>query len=98
MGVAPAGRVRSPAGARGGSPGGWRRRGGSAGSLRTLRTIGGSDLRSSPMSTPALSDRDRAVLDFEREWTGRRGGKGRAIQAVFGFSAARYYQLLTSLV
>lgn len=50
------------------------------------------------MSSPALTDRDRAVLDFEREWTGRRGGKARAIQAVFGFSATRYYQLLTGLV
>lgn len=45
-----------------------------------------------------LSDRDRAVLAFEREWTGRRGGKAGAIRTRFGFTAARYYQLLAELV
>lgn len=50
------------------------------------------------MSRRALTDRDRAVLDFEREWTGQRGGKGRAITASFGISPARYYQLLAELV
>ena len=38
------------------------------------------------MPRRALTDRDRAVLDFEREWTGQRGGKGRAITASFGIS------------
>lgn len=50
------------------------------------------------MSRSALTDRERAVLDFERDWTGRRGGKGRAIEVAFGFSAARYYQVLADLV
>lgn len=44
-----------------------------------------------------LTDRDRALLAFEREWAGRRG-KGEAIREVFGFTAARYYQLLAALV
>jgi hypothetical protein len=45
-----------------------------------------------------LSDRDRAVLAFEREWTGRRGGKAAAIRGRFGFTTARYYQVLAALV
>jgi hypothetical protein len=44
-----------------------------------------------------LTERQRALLDFEREWSGRRGGKGRAIAAQFGFSTSRYYQLLAEL-
>ncbi|WP_370326968.1 DUF3263 domain-containing protein [Euzebya sp.] len=45
-----------------------------------------------------LSDRDRAVLDFERDWTAHQGGKLAAIAATFGFSPTRYYQVLAELV
>jgi hypothetical protein len=45
-----------------------------------------------------LPDRLRAVLDFERDWRAHEGGKGRAIQAAFGFSGARYYQLLARAI
>lgn len=45
-----------------------------------------------------LTDRDRAMLDFERTWWSEPGPKGAAIQARFGLSPARYYQLLGALL
>ena len=41
-----------------------------------------------------LTDRDRAILDFERTWWSEPGPKAAAIQARFGLSPTRYYQLL----
>ena len=45
-----------------------------------------------------LTDRDRAILDFERTWWSEPGRKGVAIQARFGLSPTRYYQLLGELI
>lgn len=45
-----------------------------------------------------LSERDRAILDFERVWSFERGPKEEAIRAELGLSARRYYQLLASLL
>ncbi|HJV08117.1 MAG TPA: DUF3263 domain-containing protein [Acidimicrobiales bacterium] len=54
-----------------------------------------------------LTDRDRAILDFERTWWSEPGPsgalsgpgpKGAAIQARIGLSPARYYQLLADLI
>jgi hypothetical protein len=42
----------------------------------------------------ALDERSRAVLDFEREAWKLEVAKERAIRERFGFSAARYHQLL----
>lgn len=41
-----------------------------------------------------LSERDRAVLDFERDWSSADGDKEDAIRSQFGLSVARYYQVL----
>ncbi|MFI8631369.1 DUF3263 domain-containing protein [Microbacterium sp. NPDC077663] len=41
-----------------------------------------------------LSDRDRAVLDFESQWPGHSGAKEEALRAELGLTPARYYQLL----
>ncbi|HYX45094.1 MAG TPA: DUF3263 domain-containing protein [Acidimicrobiales bacterium] len=46
----------------------------------------------------ALSDRDRAILDFERTWWAQSGTKRAAIRARFQLSPARYYEVLRSLV
>jgi hypothetical protein len=46
----------------------------------------------------ALSQREQALLDFERDWRVHRGRKERAIREQFGISTARYYQLLDRLV
>jgi hypothetical protein len=45
-----------------------------------------------------LTDRDRALLDFESEWRRHAGAKEEAIRADLGMSPARYYQLLGRLI
>lgn len=52
-----------------------------------------------PRGTPeALSERDIAILAFERQWWRHPAVKEEAIRAEFGLSAARYYQVLGALV
>ena len=46
----------------------------------------------------ALSERDQAVLAFERHWWRYAGAKEAAIRESFGISPTRYYQLLNALV
>jgi Protein of unknown function (DUF3263) len=46
----------------------------------------------------ALDQRDRDLLDFEREAWKLRMSKERAIRERFGFSAARYHQLLNRAI
>lgn len=45
-----------------------------------------------------LSDRDRAILDFEAHWRLHAGAKEEAIRAELALSPARYYQLLGRLI
>src|SRR5215831_2453233 len=45
-----------------------------------------------------LSARDRAILDFERDWWSRPGPKESAIRTELGVSATRYYEILRHLV
>ncbi|HUP84807.1 MAG TPA: DUF3263 domain-containing protein [Acidimicrobiales bacterium] len=45
----------------------------------------------------ALSDRDRAILDFEQGWWLDSGTKGAAIRARLDLSASRYRELLYAL-
>lgn len=45
-----------------------------------------------------LSDRDSAILAFERQWWSHAGAKEQAIREEFGLSSARYYQLLGALI
>ena len=54
-----------------------------------------SELESSP---PALDDRERAILAFERTWWKHAGKKEEAIRKEFSLSSARYYQLLGALI
>ncbi len=46
----------------------------------------------------ALSERERAILDFERTWWTEPGPKEIAIRERFDVSPARYYQVLTDLL
>ena len=46
----------------------------------------------------ALSERDRAILDFERTWWTEPGPKDAAIRARFEMSSTRYYRLLNELL
>jgi hypothetical protein len=45
-----------------------------------------------------LSDRDRAMLSFERQWWRAAGAKETAIRDRFALSPTRYYQVLNALV
>jgi hypothetical protein len=47
---------------------------------------------------PELSERDVAILDFERSWWKHAGVKEQAIRERFDMSATRYYQLLNELL
>jgi len=46
----------------------------------------------------ALSDRDRAILDFERGWWLESDTKEPAIRSVLGLSKSRYRELLHELL
>ena len=46
----------------------------------------------------ALSERERAILDFERTWWTEAGPKEAAIRARLDLSPTRYYQLLNDLL
>lgn len=45
-----------------------------------------------------LPERDRRILDFEREWWRHAGAKEEAIRSQFSLPAARYYQLLNAVI
>lgn len=51
-----------------------------------------------PDSSEVLSDREREILAFERQWWRFAGAKDRAIRELFGMSSTRYYQLLNALL
>jgi hypothetical protein len=51
-----------------------------------------------PAAEDGLTDRDRQVLAFERQWWKHAGAKEQAIRDLFGVSATRYYQLLNALL
>ncbi|HVW80884.1 MAG TPA: DUF3263 domain-containing protein [Mycobacteriales bacterium] len=45
-----------------------------------------------------LSERDSAILEFERQWWKYAGAKEQAIRDLFDMSATRYYQVLNALL
>lgn len=45
-----------------------------------------------------LSERDVAILDFEKSWWMARSSKEQEIRDRFDLSAARYYQILNALI
>lgn len=56
-------------------------------------------VHSSTATAPAaLSERDREVLAFERQWWKYAGSKESAIKELFDMSSTRYYQLLNALI
>jgi hypothetical protein len=53
----------------------------------------------SEITTPGeLSDRDREIIAFERQWWKYAGAKEQAIRELFDMSATRYYQVLNALI
>ncbi|MFZ0325386.1 MAG: DUF3263 domain-containing protein [Actinomycetes bacterium] len=50
-------------------------------------------------ATPSqLSEREQAILAFERQWWKYAGAKEQAIRELFDMSATRYYQVLNALI
>lgn len=58
---------------------------------------GGADDAAFP-ADPRLSERERQILAFERQWWKYAGAKEQAIREQFEMSATRYYQLLNILI
>ncbi|HEX2180057.1 MAG TPA: DUF3263 domain-containing protein [Actinomycetota bacterium] len=52
----------------------------------------------SPSSPPGFGERERKILEFERNWWKYSGAKERAIRELFEFSATRYYNLLNEII
>ena len=48
--------------------------------------------------TPGLSERDREILEFERQWWKYAGAKETAVREKFDMSSTRYYQVLNALI
>lgn len=63
--------------------------------MEAAESLGGGD---EPSQAGGLSDRERAILAFERQWWRYVGAKENAIRDQFGVSPTRYYQLLNQLL
>lgn len=57
-----------------------------------------SDLVHQPHEAAGLSERDAAILDFEKSWWTTGSSKEQEIRERFDLSAARYYQILNTLI
>ena len=55
-------------------------------------------LNSQPDESGRLSERDRSILDFERQWWKYAGAKESAVREKFDMSSTRYYQVLNALI
>ena len=51
-----------------------------------------------PDGSGELSERDAAMLDFERQWWKYAGAKEQAVRDQFQMSSTRYYQVLNALI
>ena len=51
-----------------------------------------------PDASSALSETEREILAFERQWWKYAGAKETAVRELFGMSATRYYQVLNTLI
>ena len=60
-------------------------------------STGPADEAAQPVAA-GLSERDAAILGFERHWWKYAGAKEDAIKELFQMSATRYYQVLNALI
>jgi len=51
-----------------------------------------------PEQSGSLSERDKGILDFERQWWKFAGAKESAVREKFDMSSTRYYQVLNALI
>lgn len=52
----------------------------------------------SQSSEEELTERDRRIIEFERQWWTYPGAKEQAIKDLFDMSSTRYYQVLNQLI
>ena len=52
----------------------------------------------SSFAVAELTERERAILSFERQWWKYAGAKEQAIRDLFDMSATRYYQVVNALI
>lgn len=57
-----------------------------------------ADQTAAPTPPVPLTDRDREILAFERQWWKYAGSKEQAIKELFDMSSTRYYQVLNALI
>ena len=57
-----------------------------------------SEQVSTALPTMGLSERDREIIAFERQWWKYAGSKETAIKELFDMSSTRYYQVLNALI
>lgn len=60
--------------------------------------MGAARVAGDQTDTTELSDRDRRIIEFERQWWKYAGAKEQAIKDLFDMSATRYYQVLNQLI
>ena len=75
-----------------------RRSGGTSDRDEGITVANAADDRASVQRPDGLSERDVAILAFERQWWRHAGAKEQAIREEFGLSSTRYYQLLNGLL
>ncbi len=63
----------------------------------TAETSAAQDLSDGSVNRE-LTDRDRAILEFERQWWKYAGAKESAIKDLFDLTPPRYYQLLNDII
>ena len=56
------------------------------------------DPAADPGSGTGLTERELAILAFERQWWKYAGAKEQAVKDLFDLSATRYYQVLNALL
>ncbi|MGI8647198.1 MAG: DUF3263 domain-containing protein [Acidimicrobiales bacterium] len=49
-------------------------------------------------SLASLSEQERQIIEFERQWWRYAGAKEQAIKDLFGMTATNYYQVLNALI
>lgn len=57
-----------------------------------------AELAPDPYPAGELTDVERRVLDFERQWWRYAGAKEQAIHDLFGWTPTRYFQVLNTLI
>ena len=66
--------------------------------MDSANAVGGQTSTTGVPAGEELSERDQAILDFERQWWKYAGAKEQAVKEKFAMSSTRYYQVLNALI